>query len=139
MQESFTRKTQEALALAQQSAQSAGHPELTRIHLAMALLAEPEGVTSAVLHKLDVDPKVLSAELAQQLEKLPRASGGQLAMIARAGGRAQRGHGAAEAPGRLVHLDRAPLAGAPRARAGPRSRDSSRRAGCGPSAIARRP
>jgi len=80
MQEQFTHKSQEALQNAQQAATSAGHPELTPLHLARALLAEPEGVTSAVLQKLDVDPKVLTATLDRELERLPRSSGGQLAM-----------------------------------------------------------
>jgi ATP-dependent Clp protease ATP-binding subunit ClpB len=77
-QDAFTRKSQEALAAAQQNAQASGHPELTPAHLAVALLAEPEGVTSAVLQKLDVDPKVLAAALLQKLGELPRSSGGQL-------------------------------------------------------------
>ncbi len=75
MQEQFTRKTQEALATAQQGARAAGHPEITPAHLAVALLEEPEGLTAALLQKLDVDPRVLAAELERALEKLPRASG----------------------------------------------------------------
>ncbi len=80
MQDNFTRKSQEALAAAQQNAQASGHPELTPLHLAVALLAEPEGVMSALLHKLDVDPRVLAAELVRELDKLPRSSGSQLSM-----------------------------------------------------------
>jgi ATP-dependent Clp protease ATP-binding subunit ClpB len=80
MYEHFTRKSQEALQAAQTSAQSAGHPELTPLHLARALLAEPEGLMAALLQKLDVDPKALAAEFEIQLAKLPRSSGGQLAL-----------------------------------------------------------
>ena len=80
MYEHFTRKSQEALQAAQTAAQSAGHPELTPLHLARALLAEPEGLMSALLQKLDVDAKALGAEFDQQLAKLPRASGGQIAL-----------------------------------------------------------
>jgi ATP-dependent Clp protease ATP-binding subunit ClpB len=80
MQDQFTHKSQEALQSAQQAATSAGNPELTPMHLARALLAEPEGVTSAILQKLDVDPKVLTATFDRELERLPRSSGGQLAM-----------------------------------------------------------
>ena len=69
MPENYTHKSQEALARSQSLAQSAGHPELTPLHLARALLSEPEGVTSAILQKLDVDPKVLTAAL----EKTPEA------------------------------------------------------------------
>ncbi len=80
MQDQLTRKSQEALSHAQQSALAAGHPELTPAHLAVALLAEPEGVTAAILQKLDSDPRVLAAELERGLAKLPRQSGGQIAM-----------------------------------------------------------
>ncbi|MFO1008514.1 MAG: AAA family ATPase [Planctomycetota bacterium] len=78
MQDQFTRKSQEALALAQQNAQASHHPELTPAHLAVALLAEPEGVTSALLNKLEIDPRVLAADLLQHLDKLPRSTGTQL-------------------------------------------------------------
>jgi len=80
MYEHFTRKSQEALQGAQTAAQSAGHPELTPLHLARALLAEPEGLMVALLQKLDIDPKALAAELDQQMAKLPRSSGGQLSL-----------------------------------------------------------
>jgi ATP-dependent Clp protease ATP-binding subunit ClpB len=79
MNDQYTRKSQEALAAAQAAAQAAGHPEFLPTHLAIALLAEPEGVMSALLEKLDVDPRVLSAELSRALEKLPKSSG-QIAM-----------------------------------------------------------
>ena len=78
MQEQYTHKTTEALQQAQVRAVDGGHPELTPAHLAAALLAEPEGVTSALLVRLEVDPRVLSAELEQVLAKLPTSSGGQL-------------------------------------------------------------
>ncbi|MBK7644551.1 MAG: AAA family ATPase [Planctomycetes bacterium] len=80
MYEHFTRKSQEALQSAQTAAQAAGHPELTPLHLARALLEEPEGVMASMLGKLGVEPKALAGEIDQQLAKLPRASGGQLAL-----------------------------------------------------------
>ena len=78
MQEQFTRKSQEALASAQEAARSAGHPELTPMHLAAALLAEPEGAMVSILRKLEADPEVLRADLSREIAKLPRQSGGQL-------------------------------------------------------------
>jgi ATP-dependent Clp protease ATP-binding subunit ClpB len=63
MADQYTRKSQEALAGAQAAAQAAGHPELLPAHLAVALLAEPEGVMSALLEKLEVDPRVLATEV----------------------------------------------------------------------------
>ncbi len=79
MQPQYTQKSQAALTAAHQLAASAGHPELVPAHLAVALLAEPEGVTSAVLSKLGLDPKALQPELEAILAKLPRSNGGQLA------------------------------------------------------------
>jgi len=79
MQEQYTRKSQEALASAQDLARAAGNPELSPLHLASALLAEPEGAMASILLKLDVDPKILRAELDREIAKLPRQSGGQLA------------------------------------------------------------
>jgi ATP-dependent Clp protease ATP-binding subunit ClpB len=80
MQPQYTHRSQEVLAAAQQLAQGQGHPELTPLHLATALLAEPEGVTAALLAKLGVEPKAVGQELARELAKLPRAQGGQLGM-----------------------------------------------------------
>jgi ATP-dependent Clp protease ATP-binding subunit ClpB len=96
MNHQYTTRTQEALQAAQQRAQAAGHPELTPQHLAVALLAEPTGVTAALLGKLGVEPKALSRELESTLAKLPSQKGGQLSMSRRlaavleeAGARAQ--------------------------------------------------
>ncbi len=80
MQHQFTEKSTLALQNAQALATSAGHPEFTPIHLAVALLEEAEGVMSAILAKLEIDPTVLRAELERELDKLPEQSGGQLAM-----------------------------------------------------------
>ncbi|MEW6073629.1 MAG: AAA family ATPase [Planctomycetota bacterium] len=76
MQDALTRRTAEAVQAAQQAAQEAGHAEITPLHLAAALLAEPEGVSAAVLARLDAEPHALSTELARELARLPRASGG---------------------------------------------------------------
>ena len=92
----YTTKTQEALQSAQQRAQASGHPELTPLHLAVALLGEATGITSAILQRLGVEPRALTAELEAELTKLPRQSGAELGMSRRlaacmteAGARAQ--------------------------------------------------
>jgi ATP-dependent Clp protease ATP-binding subunit ClpB len=76
-QPQYTTRSQEALQRAQERARQAGNPELTPVHLALALLEEPEGVTAAVLQKLEAQPEVLAAELAQTLARLPRTSGAE--------------------------------------------------------------
>jgi ATP-dependent Clp protease ATP-binding subunit ClpB len=78
MPANYTNKAAEVIQAAQKLASDAGHPELTPTHLAVALLHESEGVPAAVLRKLDVDPRILAGELVLQLDKLPKAAGGQL-------------------------------------------------------------
>jgi len=78
METQYTRKSQEALASAQEAARTAGHPELTPLHLAAALLVEPEGAMSSILRKLDADPGILRADVDREIAKLPRQSGGQI-------------------------------------------------------------
>ena len=74
MQNPFTAKTTEAFQSAQSLAKSAGHPELTPLHLAVGLFGVSEGVTAALLQRLDVDQAALTAELTLRLQKLPRTS-----------------------------------------------------------------
>ena len=76
MQHNFTTKATEALHSAHALAADSGHPEVTSIHLAAALLAEPEGLLAALLGRLEADPRVLEREVGRVLEKLPRQSGG---------------------------------------------------------------
>ncbi len=73
-----TTKSAAVLQAAQAQATAAGNPELHPLHLASALLAEAEGVTGALLEKLDVDTQVLAAELERARAKLPKVQGGQL-------------------------------------------------------------
>ena len=75
MQEQFTNKSTEALQEASNLAKNSGHPELTPLHLALSLLAKPEGVMSAMLTKLEAEPRVLTAELLRELDKLPKTQG----------------------------------------------------------------
>ena len=78
MQHEFTHKSTEVLQAAQTLATQSKHPELTPVHLAVALLGEAEGMPSALCSKLGADPKVLAAELALELDKLPHVQGAQL-------------------------------------------------------------
>jgi ATP-dependent Clp protease ATP-binding subunit ClpB len=75
-QPQYTTKAAEAIQSAQKLAQDSAHPELVPAHLAVALFSAAEGLTAAVLTKLDVDPKVVAGELVLALERLPRAQGG---------------------------------------------------------------
>ena len=74
-QNNYTVKSAQALQAAQSRALSAGHPQITAAHLAVALLTLPEGLTASILTKLNAEPAALSAELERVLDKLPRTSG----------------------------------------------------------------
>ncbi len=73
-----TQKTAEVLAAAQADAAGQGHPELTPLHLAVALLKKPEGVSAAVLERLGAAPAAIAARFDAELDKLPKAQGSQL-------------------------------------------------------------
>jgi ATP-dependent Clp protease ATP-binding subunit ClpB len=79
----LTIKSQEALGEAQGLAGSRGHAEILPAHLLRALLGQPEGSTVPVLQKLGIRIDTLQAEVEQLLGKLPKASGGAQAQLAR--------------------------------------------------------
>ena len=72
----MTEKAQEAVVSAQALAARAGHPEIAPEHLLAALVEQPEGVVSALLRKLEVDPAALGAAARESLDRLPSASAG---------------------------------------------------------------
>ncbi|MCK6445268.1 MAG: AAA family ATPase [Planctomycetes bacterium] len=74
-QPQYTTKAAEAIQSAQKLALDSGHPELVPAHLAVALFSAAEGLTAAVLTKLDVDAKVVAGELVLALDRLPRSQG----------------------------------------------------------------
>ena len=71
----FTVKSQEAVQAAQQYAESKGNRQLVPLHLLHALLAEPDGVTRALLQKIGVNFAQLSKTLDSELGRLPSSSG----------------------------------------------------------------
>src|SRR5262249_2481611 len=73
--EAFTVKVQEAIDRAQRLARDRGNPGLAPEHLLVALLEDKEGVVTALLEKLGVDPKAVAADAQSALDKLPRVTG----------------------------------------------------------------
>jgi ATP-dependent Clp protease ATP-binding subunit ClpB len=71
----LTIKAQEALQQAQELAGQRGHQELTPEHLLAALIAQEQGVVSALLRKLGVDPDALGAAVGRTLDELPQVHG----------------------------------------------------------------
>ena len=76
----YTLKAQEAFQEAQREAQERGNPELTTEHLLLALIDQPEGLVAPLLAKADIPSSSLREDLLKELEKLPRAKGGELVM-----------------------------------------------------------
>ena len=73
----FTVKAQEAVARAQEVAQSRDHAEVQPVHLLAALLDETDGVVRPLLQKVGATMPDLQAAVGARLEKLPRATGTQ--------------------------------------------------------------
>ncbi len=72
----FTVKAQEAVQAAQAVAERLGHQALEPEHLLSALLQQKDGVVPPLLGKLGARPEAIAQELAAELERTPRVSGG---------------------------------------------------------------
>jgi len=72
----FTVKSREALQTAQTACSASGHPEMTDLHLAAALVEDPRGVVAAVLERLELSPSEVLQALRDELASLPRSEGG---------------------------------------------------------------
>ncbi|HEV8480724.1 MAG TPA: ATP-dependent chaperone ClpB [Candidatus Eisenbacteria bacterium] len=73
--DAFTVKAQEAIERGQRIARDRGNPGLAPEHLLAALLEDKEGVVTALLEKLGVDPSAVQADAESALERLPKVSG----------------------------------------------------------------
>mgnify|MGYP001029058341 CR=1 FL=1 len=79
-QDKLTVKAQQALAAAQERASSAGHPELTGLHVLAALLGDSDGgIVVPLLKKVGADVGQIQSVVASELGRLPQSQGGQLA------------------------------------------------------------
>ncbi|MDO4425696.1 MAG: Clp protease N-terminal domain-containing protein, partial [Planctomycetia bacterium] len=76
----FTAKSQEALANAQQTAVSAQNPELTSLHLLVALLQENNGIVEMLLSHLNIRKEQVRAIAEAAMNSLPKISGGNIGM-----------------------------------------------------------
>ncbi|HEY7330441.1 MAG TPA: ATP-dependent chaperone ClpB [Gemmataceae bacterium] len=72
----FTEKAQEALQDAQRLAARGGQQYVDVEHLLAALLAQEPGLASSILRKANVNLEGLKRRVQQELERLPRVSGG---------------------------------------------------------------
>jgi ATP-dependent Clp protease ATP-binding subunit ClpB len=75
----FTDRSQKALAAAIQSAAAAGNPTVEPLHLLDALLTQPGGTTGPLLAAVGIDAGAIAAQVKQELDLLPSASGSSVA------------------------------------------------------------
>ena len=68
----LTQKSQESLVLAGQLAVQGHHPEVTSLHLALALLSDFDGVVVQLLKGLDIKIADVTDKIDQGLQKLPQ-------------------------------------------------------------------
>ena len=71
----YTQKSLQAIQNAQNLALEYGNAELTTLHLAYSL-AEPDGLVSRILKRAGTDADGLRRALKEEVERLPRISGG---------------------------------------------------------------
>ena len=72
----YTQKLQEGLQAAQDHAVRAGHTQVDAEHLLLALLEQEGGLGRLIFQRMGVSAEAVSKRLAEELERLPRVSGG---------------------------------------------------------------
>lgn len=81
----YTIKSQEAIGLAQQLAQSFGHQQIENEHIVKALFEVDENVWPYLLKKLNVNIAILQQVLDKELERFSKVSGGEIMLSREAG------------------------------------------------------
>ncbi|HEX3461742.1 MAG TPA: AAA family ATPase [Acidimicrobiales bacterium] len=81
--ERWTLKTQEAFSQAAERAASANHAEITPDHLLAAVLSQVDGIAGPVLTRVGLEPAVILNRIEGELDRLPRAIGGEKPGIGR--------------------------------------------------------
>lgn len=79
MFDNFTIKAQEAIQSAASSAVSAGNPQIETAHILSALLEQPDGIAGSLLDAVGANRTNVYNEVQTALQKLPRATGSQVA------------------------------------------------------------
>jgi ATP-dependent Clp protease ATP-binding subunit ClpB len=72
----FTVKAQEAVQRAGNLASENGNPEVMPVHLLAALLEDKDGIVPPVLEKIGIGASAVLHNAYQEIEKLPKVSGG---------------------------------------------------------------
>ena len=79
--EKLTHKSQSILQSAQSLATSAGNPEISPLHVLMAMLQQSDGIARPILEKMNVDLERLLDTTQSELQRLPSQSSGRTAGV----------------------------------------------------------
>ena len=71
MQEKFTQKSLEAIQDAQKAAVKNGNPEVTDLHLHLALTMDSDGLVARVLKAMNIDIRLYQTDLSRAVDNLP--------------------------------------------------------------------
>lgn len=74
--ERLTQKAQEILVASQQLATNNQHQQVTSLHLAVSIIEENTQLIIRLLRSMQVDTNLITNKLQQELNKLPKVSGG---------------------------------------------------------------
>lgn len=77
----FTTRAQDALHTAHILTAERNHQELSPLHLLLALVRQPESIVMGLLHKLEISANTLEQRIEEELQFLPRITGGQIGQI----------------------------------------------------------
>jgi len=72
----FTLKAQEALQSAKGVAEQKNHQQIDVEHLLYALLMQKEGIVIPIIQKLGANPNLITSQLEEELNRIPRVTGG---------------------------------------------------------------
>jgi len=72
----LTVKAQEAVQRANELASEHGNPEVLPLHVLAGLLEDQEGIVPPILEKIGIGPQGVLSEIYQDMERLPKVSGG---------------------------------------------------------------
>ncbi len=79
--EKFTLKAQEALQEAKSIAERKNHQQIDVEHLLSALLSQKEGIVIPILQKLGANPDMIASQLEEELNRIPRVTGGGVGQV----------------------------------------------------------
>ncbi len=79
--DNLTIKTQERIQGAQEIAEKMNHQQILPEHLLVSLIEDKEGVVLSLLKSLEANSDLIASQLTEQLNKLPKITGGGVSQV----------------------------------------------------------